>query len=542
MYKKLFTTGSKLRVHLEAPMLHERISFLEQKEKEGQTAGRLRVIASYLLYAVLHLKLRNKKASYVNLNHLIRICRQYRKLNEHHWLKAQETHNPDYRFNDVICNIFTWLGSLNLISPEFMNAESIFNKLISPRKVVCRLKYYTAPFYHERLSHLKSLEQKGYNKRSITVYAEYHLKIIEFLHLTRMSDLLDARYSTEELTKAALHFSGAGNKSSHNSKYIWFRAVSISWFKHLGLITDTEKYYNGADIVEKYCNWCIDGKGLANGTVVQIRMELRRFYEFINRQHLYLNEVSMEDLDNYQKTYFEDGFVRKTIVGKISILKMFFEYAFVQGLMTKDLSIGLLSPKIYIDENLPVSPGKDDIVQIVNFYNGSSPIEIRNKTIILLFVEYGVRRGEIANLKLHDIDWDKGTIVLNRMKGQKSQILRLKANVGNMIVKYLTEARNNNTGYRNLFLCVKAPYTPLTPQGIYHIVADIFKSQHIKLKHIGPHALRKAFATELVNSGSTFKDVADMLGHRQLDTTRIYAKVDFVNLRKVSDMNWEGLL
>ena len=97
-------------------------------------------------------------------------------------------------------------------------------------------------------------------------------------------------------------------------------------------------------------------------------------------------------------------------------------------------------------------------------------------------------------------------------------------------------------GHRDLFLRVNAPYTPLTPQSIYHIVADVFKVLHIKLEHIGPHALRKAFATELVNSGASFKDVADMLGHRQLDTTRIYAKVDFVNLGKVSDMNWEGLL
>lgn len=542
MYNKLFITESKLRVHLKAPLLHERISFLEQKEKEGKTVGRLQVIASYLLYAVLHLKLSDKQASYVDLKNLIRICHQYRKLNEHRWLKVQVAHNTDYRFNDVICNIFTWLGSINLISPVFMNEELIFNKLITPYKVVYRLKYYTAPCYHARLSHLKSLEQQGYNIKNIGAYAEYHLKIIEFLHLTRMSDLMDARYSTEELTKAALHFSDAGNKSDHNSRYSLFRAVSISWFKHLGLITATEKYYTGADVVEKYYNWCIDEKGLAKGTIVQIRMELKRFYEFINRQHLYLNEVSMEDIDNYQKTYFEDGFVRKTIVSRISILKMFFKYAFVQRLIPIDLSIGFLSPKIYIDENLPISPGKDDIVRMANFYNESSPIGIRNKTIILLLIYYGIRRGEIANLKLHDIDWDKGTIVLNRNKGHKSQILKLKANVGNMIVKYLAEARNNNVGYRNLFLGVKAPYTPMTPQGIYHIVADIFKTLHIKLKHIGPHALRKAFATGLVNSGFSLKDVADMLGHRLLDTTRIYAKVDFVNLRKVSDMNWEGLL
>lgn len=542
MYNKLFKTDSKLKMHLESPLLHERTTFLEHKEKEGQTVGRLQVIASYLLYAVIHLKLYDGQTSCVGLKHLQSLCHQYRKLNEHRWLKVKVAHSPDYRFSDVICNLFVWLKNINLISPEFLDETSVFNKLISPYKVVCRLKYYTAPYYHERLSHLLSLEKQGYRYRNIIAYAEYHLKVIEFLHLTDRTDLRDIKYSTEELTTAALRFSGTRSKSGHDRRYTLFRAVSISWFTHLELITHIGQDYAGADVIDEYCNWNFNEKGLAQGTIVQIRGELKRFYEFISNRPLCLDEVSMEDLDNYQRTYFEDGFVRKTIVGRISILKMFFEYAFVQGMMSKDLSIGLLSPKIYIDENLPDSPGKDDIVRIANYYEESSPVGIRNKAIILLLIEYGMRRSEIANLKLHDIDWDKGIIVLNRIKGHKSQVLKLKANVGNMIVKYLTEARNNNVGYRNLFLGVKAPYTPLAPQGIYHIVSNIFKALNINLKHTGPHALRKAFATAMVNSGSSFKDVADVLGHRQLDTTRIYAKVDFVNLRKVSDMNWEGLL
>jgi site-specific recombinase XerD len=542
MYTKLFITGSKHKEHLESPLLQERTFFLEQKEKEGQTVERLQVIAGYLLYSVTQLKLHEGQMSCVDLNHLICICHQYRKSNGGRWLKVDLAHSPDYRFNDVICNIFSWLKSMNLISLEFLDEKSVLNKVISPHKVVCRLKYYTAPFYHERLSHLTSLEKQGYRYRNIIAYAEYHLKVIGFLHLTGKSDLKDIRYSIEGLTKAAIQFSGLGIKPGSESRYSWFRTVSVSWFKHLGLITDTGQDYAGADVIDEYCRRSFNEKGLAQGTIVQIRSELKHFYEFIDKRHLCLDKVSMEDLDNYQSTFFEKGFARKTIVGRTSILKMFFAYAFVRGLMPKDLSTGLLSPKIYIDENLPTSPGKADVVRIANFYDESSPSCIRNKAILLLFIEYGMRRSEVANLKLHDIDWGKGSIVLNRIKVHKSQILKLKANVGNMLVNYLTGVRNNKVEYRNLFLSIKAPYTPLTPQGMYHIVSTVFKALNINLKHTGPHALRKAFATELVNSGSSFKDVADALGHRQLDTTRIYAKVDFVNLKKVSDMNWEGLL
>ncbi len=77
-----------------------------------------------------------------------------------------------------------------------------------------------------------------------------------------------------------------------------------------------------------------------------------------------------------------------------------------------------------------------------------------------------------------------------------------------------------------------------------HIYAS-FCAQYkydLNIKHRGPHTLRHSCATHLVNSGHSMKEVADLLGHQMLDTTRIYAKVDMVGLRKVADMEWEGLL
>lgn len=62
------------------------------------------------------------------------------------------------------------------------------------------------------------------------------------------------------------------------------------------------------------------------------------------------------------------------------------------------------------------------------------------------------------------------------------------------------------------------------------------------MRHYGLHSLRHTCATRLINTGHSLKEIADLLGHIGLDTTRIYAKVDIKNLRKVADMDWEGLL
>ena len=80
------------------------------------------------------------------------------------------------------------------------------------------------------------------------------------------------------------------------------------------------------------------------------------------------------------------------------------------------------------------------------------------------------------------------------------------------------------------------------PGSITNLVRNLLLEENVKLKHYGPHALRHSFATRMINSDKSMKEVADMLGHQKIDNTCIYAKVDVKSLHSVSDMNWEGLL
>ena len=74
------------------------------------------------------------------------------------------------------------------------------------------------------------------------------------------------------------------------------------------------------------------------------------------------------------------------------------------------------------------------------------------------------------------------------------------------------------------------------------MVNDALKAHGVQLRHYGPHSLRHGRATQLINTGYSLKEIADILGHMRLDTTAIYAKVNMTTLREVADMNWEGLL
>jgi len=94
---------------------------------------------------------------------------------------------------------------------------------------------------------------------------------------------------------------------------------------------------------------------------------------------------------------------------------------------------------------------------------------------------------------------------------------------------------------RSIFICRKAPYRSLTAPAIYQIVKGRWGSR-CKIKHYGPHSLRHACATHLINEGISLKKISDHLGHQSLDTTRIYAKVNLTELRKVADFDIGGLL
>lgn len=97
-------------------------------------------------------------------------------------------------------------------------------------------------------------------------------------------------------------------------------------------------------------------------------------------------------------------------------------------------------------------------------------------------------------------------------------------------------------GRDHLFLTLCMPYEKITRGVVYYLVSRAYKGLDIHVRHRGGHSLRHACASHLVNNGRTLKETSDLLGHRLLDTTRIYAKVDLSHLHKVSKMEWEGLL
>jgi integrase/recombinase XerD len=162
--------------------------------------------------------------------------------------------------------------------------------------------------------------------------------------------------------------------------------------------------------------------------------------------------------------------------------------------------------------------------------------DVRDRAILMLLAIYGMRSGEVASLRLDQLDWQHRKIRLFRLKRRQPQTYPLIPSVAEALARYIDTVRPR-TSHQQVFIGLNAPQRPLTHGAIYRAVSKRFRALDIRVPHRGPHALRHACAARLVADGLTLKEIGDHLGHRSTSATRIYAKVDLIALREVGDFD-----
>ncbi len=189
---------------------------------------------------------------------------------------------------------------------------------------------------------------------------------------------------------------------------------------------------------------------------------------------------------------------------------------------------------------IAIHPGQSllrELQQLVNSCDRRTHVGRRSFAIMLLLARLGLRSCEVAALELDDIDWRAGELILHG-KGQTVARLPLPSDVGQAIAGYLQRGRPSSLSTsRALFLTSRAPYRRLTGHRVSATVAEA--SARVGLRRISAHRLRHTAATQMLRHGATLTDVALVLRHRSVDTTAIYAKVDYSALRELAQP-WPG--
>jgi site-specific recombinase XerD len=160
----------------------------------------------------------------------------------------------------------------------------------------------------------------------------------------------------------------------------------------------------------------------------------------------------------------------------------------------------------------------------------------RDFAILVVLSRLGLRAAEVAGLSIDDIDWRAGELVV-RGKGRCEERLPLPVDVGEAIASYLQQGRPRRPE-RELFLRVHAPLRRLSSEGVAEVVRAA--SERAGLGSFGSHRLRHTAATEMLRAGATLSEVAQVLRHRSMANTVLYAKVDHLALVALA-MPWPGV-
>ena len=321
----------------------------------------------------------------------------------------------------------------------------------------------------------------------------------------------------------------------------WFIHLARTWLHFLGRLHEQARAPSPfADLMKDFVNYMQEERGLSEITIRGRCWHVGKFLDELIGQNRSLAEVSVRDVDAFLSRKGSQGWGRVSVATSARALRSFFRHAEMRGWCEVGVATGIDGPRLFKQEALPVGPHWADVQRLITRTTGDRPRDIRDQAILMLLAIYGFRSREVAGLRLEQVDWEREILGVLRLKQRRAQEYSLVQSVGEAILRYLQLVRPRCVR-REIFLTLKAPFRPLSPGALYHLVSSRLRALGIESPHRGPHSLRHACAGHLVTEMFSLKEIGDHLGHRSAYATRTYAKVDLAGLGEVANFDLGGL-
>ena len=249
--------------------------------------------------------------------------------------------------------------------------------------------------------------------------------------------------------------------------------------------------------------------------------------------YLYLKKFTYKIADNKETGFLKDKskriFVKKklsltTILVKLYTLKNYIKYLIEHKKLYENPFDKIEFPKY--KNSLKIDVTEEDIGKLISVINTNTFLGYRDRTIIELIYSTGLRRSEVKNINIYDIDFNESILKVNQGKGNKDRLVPLGEVVKLYLKEYIINVRKyllsiNNMYNEKLFLNSKG--SPLKSLSVGKIVQTYARKS--KMYHITTHKIRHAFALHLMKKGCDIRYIQEILGHENLETTTIYTQV-----------------
>ena len=213
--------------------------------------------------------------------------------------------------------------------------------------------------------------------------------------------------------------------------------------------------------------------------------------------------------------------------------RSFFRFLFQKGELQTNLAASVPTVASWRLSTVPKYLVPKEVKRVLKACNRRKAIGRRDYAILLLLARLGLRAGEVVALQLEDVNWRAGEILV-RGKGLLHEQMPLPPDVGQALASYVRRDRPP-CQTRRVFLCMKAPRRGFAhPSTLSTIVRRALARADLHPPLKGAHLLRHSLATSMLRSGAKMGEIAEILRHRALNSTEIYAKVDFEGLRSLA--------
>jgi integrase/recombinase XerD len=331
--------------------------------------------------------------------------------------------------------------------------------------------------------------------------------------------------SVEELTpERFVEFAYARRAGGYSS---WISPagmrVPLAFLRESGVVAIEGPAPDGPveEVLDGYRRWMLCERGVRERTVVRYEPDARLFLSGrVGPDGVDLEGMSAADVS----LFLARECPRRSVASArclVKVLRSLLRYLHVAGLISVPLRWAV--PRVADMRDTSLARGLEPaaVAKLLASCDRRRTVGRRDYAIVLLCCRLGLRAGEVAGLTLEDIEWRSGELLV-RGKGDRHERLPLAVDVGEALVSYLR--RRPRGECRSVFLKVIAPVGPLSGKAIWGVVHAACLRAGIR--PVGPHALRHTAATGMLRQGASLEQVAEVLRHRDVRSTTIYAKVD----------------
>jgi integrase/recombinase XerC len=273
-------------------------------------------------------------------------------------------------------------------------------------------------------------------------------------------------------------------------------------------------------------------KNYSAHTVQAYLHDLETFKEFIQNEFdcTDLKTVNYGMIRSWIVNLFENKIGNKSINRKISSLKAYYKFL----LKTKQISENPLAKhkSLKVPKTLQIPFSEKEIGNVIDQLDDNKDFEgLRNKAIVELFYATGMRKSELIQLKLSDLDFHKHTVKILG-KRNKERIVPLISPTIKTLKEYIEIRKDFENGKSEQVLFLSKKGVKISQTLVYRIINNYFSAISTKEKK-SPHILRHSFATHLLNEGADLNAIKELLGHASLASTQVYTNNSIAELKKV---------